>query len=142
MECKEQEHKFVEHGKKQSEGENCRKRPPAEVENEDEVQEFFAVVDRIHAMHKLYKQGPMNSPSGGETPTSQITGGDVIHGKSLWKPSLEWEDFSALAGKESSFSDCSNNTSTSVVCEKPCIGRDQKMGVRSFDLNVEATVEE
>ncbi|GLJ05980.1 hypothetical protein SUGI_0029790 [Cryptomeria japonica] len=141
MECKAQEYIFEGHEKRQCEGGKGRKRP-AEVENEDEVQQFFAVVDRIHAMHKLYKQRPMNSPCAGHTPTSQIVGAHVIQGKSLWKPSFQWADFSALAGKDSSLSDCSNNTSTSVVCGKACIGRDQNMGVRSFDLNVEATVEE
>ncbi|GLJ05972.1 hypothetical protein SUGI_0029530 [Cryptomeria japonica] len=95
MECKEQEHKLEEHEKKQSEGEKGRKRP-AQDDNEDEVQEFFALVDRIHAVHKLYKQRPMHCPSAGEIPTSQIVGGDFIKGKSSWKPSFQWEDFSTL----------------------------------------------
>ncbi|GLJ05976.1 hypothetical protein SUGI_0029690 [Cryptomeria japonica] len=141
MECKEQEHKLEEHEKKQSEEENGRKRP-AQDENEDEVQQFFALVDRIHAVYKLYKQKPMDCPSAEETPKSQIVGGDFILGKSSWKPSFKWEDFSALAGKGSTFTNCSDNKSTLVVCEKLCIGRDQTMGVRSFDLNVEATTEE
>ncbi|GLJ05970.1 hypothetical protein SUGI_0029470 [Cryptomeria japonica] len=135
MECKKQKHKFGESGKKQSESKKGRKRP-AEDDNEDEVQQFFSLVDRIHAMHKLYKQRPMNCPSPGERPTSHIVRDNVIQAKSLWKPSFQWEDFSALGGKDSNFTDCS------VVCEKPCIGRDQTMGVRSFDLNVEATTEE
>ncbi|XP_057867257.2 uncharacterized protein LOC131074622 isoform X2 [Cryptomeria japonica] len=77
MDCKEQERKFGGHGKKKCEGGKGKKRP-AEDSNEDEVQEFFALVDRIHAVHKLYKQRRMNFPSAGETPTSQIVGGDVI----------------------------------------------------------------
>ncbi|GLJ05979.1 hypothetical protein SUGI_0029730 [Cryptomeria japonica] len=128
MGCKEQEHKFGEHGKKKCEGEKGRKRP-AEENNKDEVQEFFALLGRIHAMHKLYKERRMNFPSAGQKPTS------------VWKLSFQWEDFSSLPWKDSSFGDYSNNTSTSVVCEKPCIGRDQRLGERSFDLNVEATAE-
>ncbi|GLJ05975.1 hypothetical protein SUGI_0029650 [Cryptomeria japonica] len=138
---KEQEHKFGENGKKICEGGKGKKRP-AEDENEDELQEFFALVDRIHAIHKLYKQRRMNFPSAGETPTSQIVGGDVIQGKSLWKPSFQWEDFFPLAGRDSTINDCSNNSSTLVVCEMTCVGSDQRLVVSSFDLNVEATTEE
>ncbi|GLJ05969.1 hypothetical protein SUGI_0029430 [Cryptomeria japonica] len=97
----------------------------------------------IHAMHELYKQRPMNLPSGGKKPTSQNDGGSFIKLKSPWKPSLEWEDFSTLARKGSSFKYCSNkNAITWVMAENPCIGSDQNMGVGRFDLNVEATAEE
>ncbi|GLJ05968.1 hypothetical protein SUGI_0029420 [Cryptomeria japonica] len=142
MKCKGREHNFGEHERKQYEGEKCRKRP-AEDENEDEVQEFFGVVDRIHAMQKLFKQKLMSCPSAGKIPTYQNDGGSFINLKSSWKPSLEWEDFSALARKSSSFSYRSNtNAVTWVVAESPCIGSDQNMGVGRFDLNVEATAEE
>ncbi|GLJ05967.1 hypothetical protein SUGI_0029400 [Cryptomeria japonica] len=138
MEFKGPEEKLqscADHERKQCEGEKGRKRP-AEDDNEDEVQEFFALVDRIHSMHKLYKEKPMKRPSAGKIPTSQNDGGSVIKRKSPWKPSFQWEDFSAMARNDFSFTCCSKtNARSSVVSEKSCIG------VGNLDLNVEATAE-
>ncbi|GLJ24376.1 hypothetical protein SUGI_0465340 [Cryptomeria japonica] len=112
-----------------------------------EVQEFFALLDRIQSMRMLLKQKQMNGFTAEEISTVQNMGSDVIKRRSLWKPSFEWEDFSILtrednpsAPRNSRFS-ANNKVGRSEKSLKPDMGSDKWKRVANFDLNIEAGVE-
>ncbi|KAH9307770.1 hypothetical protein KI387_035681, partial [Taxus chinensis] len=132
MDCKEPKQKMRcsqnDGPKNEIEKDKKRSRPD---DSGEEVHQFFALVDRIEAMQRIFKQHRMNGVS------------SVIARESPWKPSFEHEDFCSPPWKRrnslqsDSISCEKKNTGSSGVAGKP--DNDEYMAVRSFDLNVEAT---
>ncbi|GLJ05965.1 hypothetical protein SUGI_0029320 [Cryptomeria japonica] len=128
---------------KSSEGKEG-KRPLTTDDNADEVQSFISLVDRIQEMGKLYKRKRMNcSPSA----TGMSLDSPLIKGKSPWKPSFEWEDFSGLVRKDGpcpprDVACCTiNSASTPLVPQDSDTDTETETGkykqLKNFDLNVE-----
>ncbi|KAH9307762.1 hypothetical protein KI387_035673, partial [Taxus chinensis] len=113
-----------------------RKRPRPD-DSEDDVQQFFALVDRIQEIHRLFKQNRMNAFFTREISSinEENVCANVIAPISPWKLSFKHEDFCGPAWKD--YRDVTSCEETNAVTEK--LGTDKYMAVETFDLNVEAT---
>lgn len=65
-------------------------RPAAGDNVEDEVEEFFAIVRRMHAAARQFSNGGMTWAGGGRMPRGEEGEGRGIH---RWRPAFELEDF-------------------------------------------------
>ncbi|GLJ24380.1 hypothetical protein SUGI_0465480 [Cryptomeria japonica] len=115
--------------------------------DDSEVDRFFALLERIQAMRKLFKRKQTNWSSAEKRPKAQNMGGKDIKQISSWKPTFMWEDFSISSGEASpsaqmDLSSCTeNNTGRSGRSLKPDSESDNYKQVKSFDLNLEARFE-
>ncbi|MQM23821.1 hypothetical protein Taro_056891 [Colocasia esculenta] len=67
-------------------------RPPVDGDVEEEVEEFFAIVRRMHAIRRQF--------TGGDDPMTEASGRQMLRrgqaerkGIYRWRPAFEWEDF-------------------------------------------------
>ncbi|GLJ24383.1 hypothetical protein SUGI_0465670 [Cryptomeria japonica] len=132
------------HERMGSYGEKEIKRKRTDDGEDDEVQQFFALVDRIQAMHRHFRQKQVN-PVSAELVSSmeENVGANIIKRESIWKPSFEPEDFSYLYSNvhpsaQSESTSCMNNSATASGASKQLDrGTDKSMPTERFDLNVE-----
>lgn len=78
-------------------------RPAAEDDVEDEVEEFFAIVHRMHDAARLFsvdgagRGGRMAAACGGQAPREEEEG---AKGFNRWRPAFEWEDFEEASNRK------------------------------------------
>ncbi|KAH9307766.1 hypothetical protein KI387_035677, partial [Taxus chinensis] len=117
-------------------GSKRQSKEPRIDENEAEIQQFWALLDRIQAMNKYLKNICVNKCWAEERSTAQNSNEKI---KSKWNPSFEWEDFRE---------DYMNDSGRGERCSGTSLKKHKNQDIMLFsnkynglDLNVEATPE-
>ncbi|GLJ24384.1 hypothetical protein SUGI_0465680 [Cryptomeria japonica] len=119
------------------------KRPPKDdYTNEGEFQKFSVLLDRIEAMHKIFKRRRVNCSPREDMPSLEKK---FTESKSSWKPSFIWEDF--LSNRQNLQCPMNDNGSCSKIIQKQEISSLNNVVVGSsvkhvyIDLNADPTIE-
>ncbi|GLJ24391.1 hypothetical protein SUGI_0465830 [Cryptomeria japonica] len=119
--------------------------------NGDELEQFFALLDRIQETKKMLDQKCMNDCCTKDKCREEHLYKTAIKNISPWKPSFQWEDFykgginNRCPGEKDLVSHTTNHTERSLEIHRQGIGSGDHVRVWSsdeyavIDLNVEAT---